>query len=49
MADHRAERLGELIKPLQVKPGSKVDLAMDFGPGYKADFLKKSRPCSQIS
>ena len=41
MADKRAERLAEFIKPLRVKPGSKVDLARDFDPGYKADFLRK--------
>jgi PPK2 family polyphosphate:nucleotide phosphotransferase len=41
MADHRAERLEELVRPLRVKPGSKVDLAKDFDPGYKAGFLKK--------
>jgi len=41
MADKRAERIAELIKPLRVKPGSKVNLAKDFDPGYKADFLKK--------
>jgi PPK2 family polyphosphate:nucleotide phosphotransferase len=42
MADKRAvERIAELIKPLRVKPGSKVNLAKDFDPGYKADFVKK--------
>ncbi len=41
MADERAARLAEFIKPLRVKPGSKVDLGKDFDPGYKADFLKK--------
>src|SRR5437773_679059 len=41
MADKRAERIAELIKPLRVKPGSKVNLARDFDPGYKADFLTK--------
>jgi PPK2 family polyphosphate:nucleotide phosphotransferase len=41
MADKRAERIAELIKPLRVKPGSKVNLAKDFDPGYKADFLTK--------
>jgi PPK2 family polyphosphate:nucleotide phosphotransferase len=41
MADERAERIAELIKPLRVKPGSKVDLAKDFDPGYKAGVLKK--------
>src|SRR6266705_3316981 len=41
MADKRAERIAELIKPLRVKPGSKVNLAKDFDPGYRAGFLKK--------
>src|SRR4249919_2359000 len=41
MADKRAKRIAELIKPLRVKPGSKVNLAKDFDPGYEADFLKK--------
>ncbi len=41
MADKRAGRLAELIKPLRVKPGSKVNLGKDFDPGYKADFVKK--------
>jgi hypothetical protein len=35
MADERAKRIAELIKPLRVK------LAMDFDPGHKAGFLKK--------
>lgn len=41
MADKRAESIAELIKPLRVKPGSKVDLAKDFDPGYKAGYVKK--------
>jgi PPK2 family polyphosphate:nucleotide phosphotransferase len=41
MADKRAERIAELTKPLRVKPGSKVDLAKDFDPGYKAGYVKK--------
>lgn len=41
MADERAERIAQLIKPLRVKPGSKVNLGKDFDPGYKADFLRK--------
>jgi hypothetical protein len=36
MADKRAERIAGLIKPLLVKPGSKVNLARDFDPGYRA-------------
>jgi PPK2 family polyphosphate:nucleotide phosphotransferase len=41
MADERAGRIAELIKPLRVTPGSKVNLAKDFDPGYKAGVLKK--------
>ena len=41
MADTRAERIADLIKPLRVKPGSKVNLAKDFDPGYKAGVVKK--------
>lgn len=41
MADERAERIAEFIKPLRVKPGSRVNLTKDFDPGYKADYLKK--------
>ena len=41
MADEQAERIAEFIKPLRVKPGSKVNLSKDFDPGYKADYLKK--------
>jgi hypothetical protein len=41
MADKKAERIAELIKPLRVKPGSKVNLAKDFDPDYKAGFVKK--------
>ena len=43
MADQRAKRIAELIKPLRVKPGSKVNLARDFDPGYKADSLRKKK------
>ncbi|HYB86106.1 MAG TPA: polyphosphate kinase 2 family protein [Streptosporangiaceae bacterium] len=42
MADERAKRIAALIKPLRVKPGSKVNLARDFDPGYKAGFLTKA-------
>jgi PPK2 family polyphosphate:nucleotide phosphotransferase len=41
MADERAKLLTEFIGPLRVEPGSKVRLAKDFDPGYKAGFLKK--------
>jgi hypothetical protein len=36
MADGRARLLAEFIEPLRVEPGSKVKLAKDFDPGYKA-------------
>ena len=41
MADQRAKQIAELIKPLRVLPGSKVNVARDFDPGYKAGFVKK--------
>jgi PPK2 family polyphosphate:nucleotide phosphotransferase len=41
MADDRAGLLAKFIEPLRVEPGSKVKLARDFDPGYKASFLKK--------
>jgi PPK2 family polyphosphate:nucleotide phosphotransferase len=41
MADRRANRIADLIEPMRVRPGSKVRLAKDFDPGYKADFVKK--------
>lgn len=36
-----AERIAELIGPLRVKPGSRVDLPNDFDPAYKIKGLKK--------
>jgi len=41
MADERAKRIAEFIKPLRIKPGSRVDLPKHFDPGWKADFLTK--------
>lgn len=41
MADEWAARMAKLIEPLRVKPGSKVTLAKDFDPAYKADFIQK--------
>ena len=41
MADERAKLLAKFIEPLRVEPGSKVKLARDFDPGYKASFLKR--------
>ncbi|GAA3375615.1 polyphosphate kinase 2 family protein [Streptomyces sannanensis] len=41
MADKRAERIAKFIKPLRVKPGSRVDLAKDFDPRHKGGLTKK--------
>jgi PPK2 family polyphosphate:nucleotide phosphotransferase len=42
MADKlMARRIADFIAPLRVKPGTRVDLAADFDPGYTAG-LKKS-------
>ncbi len=41
MVDERAKLLAKFIEPLWVEPGSKVRLAEDFDPGYKASFVKK--------
>ncbi|HYY17798.1 MAG TPA: polyphosphate kinase 2 family protein [Streptosporangiaceae bacterium] len=41
VADKTAQRIAELIRPLRVKPGSKVNLAKDFDPRYKPGHLKK--------
>lgn len=43
MVDERAARISEAIKPLRVKPGSRVNLAKDFDPRYKADFVRKKQ------
>src|SRR3984885_11339698 len=43
MADKRAKRLAELIEPLRVAPRSKVSLAEDYDPAYKAGWLKKKQ------
>jgi PPK2 family polyphosphate:nucleotide phosphotransferase len=41
MADGGANRLAELIEPLRVRPGSKVTLAKDYDPAFKAGWLQK--------
>jgi len=41
MVDDRVKLLAKFIEPLRVEPGSKVRLAKDFDPGYRASFLKK--------
>ena len=41
MADKRQKRAAEFIEPFRVKPGSKVTLAKDFDPRFKAGVKKK--------
>jgi PPK2 family polyphosphate:nucleotide phosphotransferase len=41
MSDERVAQLAQLIDPLRVEPGSKVNVAHDFDPGFKAGRLKK--------
>ena len=41
MTDDVAKRIAEFIEPFRVEPGSAVDLAKDFDPGYRASFLRK--------
>jgi PPK2 family polyphosphate:nucleotide phosphotransferase len=41
MPDERARQLAELVDPLCVEPGSKVTLAKDHDPAFKAGWLKK--------
>jgi PPK2 family polyphosphate:nucleotide phosphotransferase len=41
MANKRQQRVAKFIKPFRVKPGSKVTLAKDFDPRFKAGVKKK--------
>jgi PPK2 family polyphosphate:nucleotide phosphotransferase len=41
VADETAKRMADLIRPLRVRPGSKVDLAKDFDPRYKSELINK--------
>jgi PPK2 family polyphosphate:nucleotide phosphotransferase len=41
MANDIRKRIHEFTKPFRVEPGSKVDLANDFDPGYKDGLLRK--------
>ena len=41
MTDLKARRIAELIAPFRVKPGSRVVLARDFDPAFKADVKNK--------
>ncbi len=41
MADPTSKRLAELIEPMRVAPGSKVNLPKDHDPGYRAGWARK--------
>jgi PPK2 family polyphosphate:nucleotide phosphotransferase len=41
MADEQAKRIADRIAPLRVEPGTRVNLAKDFDPGFRAEFVKK--------
>ena len=41
MSNKRQQRAAEFIEPFRVKPGSKVNLAEDFDPRFKAGVKKK--------
>jgi PPK2 family polyphosphate:nucleotide phosphotransferase len=41
MADRRQKRIAEFIEPFRVRPGSKVTLAKDFDPAFRAGIGKK--------
>jgi len=41
VTERQKKRIADLIEPLRVKPGSKVKLARDFDPRYKAGLVKK--------
>jgi PPK2 family polyphosphate:nucleotide phosphotransferase len=43
MADLRAKEIARFIEPFRVKPGSKVVLAKDFDPAFKAGVKRKKQ------
>ncbi|HTX10440.1 MAG TPA: polyphosphate kinase 2 family protein [Solirubrobacteraceae bacterium] len=49
MSDRRAQELKRLIDPLRVAPGSKIVLARDRDPGYRAGWLTKRDGEEQLS
>jgi len=47
--DSQRKRIAESIAPLRVKPGSKVSLAHDFDPRFKAGVKKKKRGVEMLA
>jgi PPK2 family polyphosphate:nucleotide phosphotransferase len=48
MPNAAARQLAQLIDPLRVAPGSKLKLATDYDPAFKAGWLKKSEGKEQL-
>jgi PPK2 family polyphosphate:nucleotide phosphotransferase len=48
MPDERIAELAQLIEPLRVEPGSKVKLAADYDPGFKAGRLNKQDAAEEL-
>jgi PPK2 family polyphosphate:nucleotide phosphotransferase len=48
MADPRTEQFSKLIEKLRVPPGTKVELARDHDPAYKAGWARKRDGKSQL-
>jgi PPK2 family polyphosphate:nucleotide phosphotransferase len=48
MADTHAKQLTDLVEQMRVAPGSKVTLAKDYDPGFKAGWLKKEEGEEQL-
>jgi PPK2 family polyphosphate:nucleotide phosphotransferase len=42
-------RLGRVIEPFRVKPGSKVKLPDDFDPGFHGDYVKRQDAASRLA
>jgi PPK2 family polyphosphate:nucleotide phosphotransferase len=49
MAKKQAKHLKDLIKPLRVAPGSKVDLNKDYDPGFKDGLANKKEGEAQLT
>jgi len=47
MGDERVERIAEFIKPLRVKPGSKLNLGKDFDSKEEQRKAPATRPATR--
>jgi hypothetical protein len=44
MADDISKRIARFVEPFRVSPGSSVQLATDFDPGFKRGIERKEIP-----